>query len=116
MIKILADQNFNADILRGLKDRISKLDCLATYEIGFQKYTDDKLLDWAAEENRIILTHDAKTFPIFAAEKMAKGEKMCGVIIVPTKMPIGQAIDDLELIILGRFENEWENTITRLPF
>ena len=40
---------------------------------------------------------------------------MCGVIVVPTKMPIGQAIDDLELIILGRFENEWENNVTRIP-
>jgi len=45
MIKILADQNFNGDILRGLKERIPELDCVATYEIGLAKYTDDKLLD-----------------------------------------------------------------------
>lgn len=41
---------------------------------------------------------------------------MHGVVIVPSNMPIGQAIDDLELVIVGRFENEWENTVTRLPF
>ncbi len=115
MIKILADQNFNASIMHGLKERIPELDCVATYEIGLQKYTDDKLLDWAAEENRIILTHDAKTFPAFAFEKVEQGKKMCGVVVVPTKMPIRQAIDDLELIILGRFEHEWENNVTRIP-
>jgi hypothetical protein len=116
MIKILADQNFNGDILRGLKNRIPDLDCVATHEIGIGKFTDDKLLDWAADENRIILTHDAKTFPNFAYDKMAKGEKMCGVIVVPAQMAIGQAIDDLELIIFGRFEHEWENNVTRIPF
>ena len=116
MIRILADQNFNGDIFRGLKERIPELDCIATYAIGIGKFTDDKLLAWAANENRVIVTHDAKTFPNFAYEKMAKGEKMCGVIVVSAKMPIGQAIDDLELIILGRFENEWENNVTRIPF
>ena len=115
MIKILADQNFNGDILRGLNERIPELDCVATYEIGLAKYTDDKLLDWAANENRVIITHDAKTLPNFAYEKMAKGEKMTGVIVVSAKTLIGRAIDDLELIICGRFENEWENKVTRIP-
>lgn len=46
---------------------------------------------------------------------MNAGEKMSGVIIVSSKMPIGLAIDDLELVILGKFENEWENTVTRIP-
>ena len=115
MIRILADQNFNGGILSGLKKRIPKLDCVATYEIGLEKYTDNKLLTWAANENRVILTHDAKTFPIFAYEKISQGEKISGIIVVPAKMSIGQAIDDLELVILGRFENEWENTVTRLP-
>lgn len=88
---------------------------MATYEIGIGSYTDLQLLDWAANEDRVILTHDAKTFPVFAFERMEKEEKMSGVIVVPEHMPIGQAIDELELIILGRFENEWENNVTRLP-
>ena len=115
MISILADQNFNANILRGLKERISELDCVATYQIGFEKFTDDKLLAWAADENRVILTHDAKTFPNFAYERMANGEKMSGVIVVSNQMPIGKAINELELVIFGNFENEWENNVTRIP-
>lgn len=115
MIKILFDQNFNGKILRGLKERIPELDGVAAYEVGISAYSDPQLLTWAANENRVILTHDAKTFPIFAYERMEKGEKMSGVIVVPDKMPIGAAIDELELIILGRFENEWENNVTRIP-
>ncbi len=116
MIKVLADQNFNGKILRGLKLRIPELDCITTYEMGLQKYSDPELLEWAANENRVILTHDAKTFPVFAYESMSKGEKMSGVIVVSDQMQIGRAIYDLELIFKSAFDNEWENNVTRIPF
>ena len=41
---------------------------------------------------------------------------MSGIILISDQTPIGIAISDLELIILGKFENEWENTVTRIPF
>ncbi len=115
MIKILADQNFNGRILRGLKSRISDLDCVATYEIGIQKYTDYDLLTFAAQEKRIILTHDSKTFPNFAYEKIAIGENMCGVLIVSDQCAIGQAIDEIEIALICTSESEWENNVTRIP-
>ncbi len=94
MIKILADQNFNGRILRGLKARIPELDVVETKIFGLEAFTDHQLLDWAADQDRIILTHDERTFHIFAYEKMTKGEKMSGVIVVPDQTPIGRAIDD----------------------
>lgn len=115
MIKILADQNFNGRILRGLKSRIFELDCLTTHEIGIQKYTDYDLLTFAARENRIILTHDAKTFPKFAYEKISNGEKMSGVIVVSDKYSIGSAIDEIEVALLCNSESDWKNNVTRIP-
>lgn len=94
MIRFLADQNFNGHILRGLKLRIPELDCVTTHETGMQNYSDPDLLEWAAKENRVILTHDAKTFPQFAYEQMGRGEAMSGVVVVDDLMPIGRAIDD----------------------
>jgi hypothetical protein len=116
MISFLADQNFNGKILRGLKERLPELDCIRTQDFGLEAYTDEELLAWAANENRVILTHDAKTFPTFAYERMTKGETMRGVIVVDDQTPIGKAIDDLEIIICCRFENEWANNVTRIPF
>ncbi len=115
MIKILADQNFNGRIFRGLKRRIPELDCVSTSEIGLSRYSDPKLLEWAASNNRVILTHDARTFPRFAYERMTRGEKMYGVIVVSNRASIGNAINDLELVILGKLKHEWENNITRIP-
>lgn len=115
MIKILADQNLNGRILRGLKSRIFELDCVTTQELGIQKYADYDLLTFAAEENRIVLTHDARTFPDFAYEKISKGERMCGVIVISNQISIGQAIDEIEVALNCTTESEWENNITRIP-
>ncbi|MEO7674235.1 MAG: DUF5615 family PIN-like protein [Pyrinomonadaceae bacterium] len=115
MIKILADQNFNGRILRGVRARISTLDVVRTQDLGFHGWTDDQLLDWAAENNRVIVTHDEKTFHIFAYERMTKSKKMSGVIVVPDQTPIGKAIEDLVTVITCNFDNEWENNITRIP-
>lgn len=115
MIRILADQNFNGRIFRGLRARIPELDIVRTQDLGLEGLTDYRLLDWAAEEDRVILTHDERTFHVFAYERMTKGEKMSGVIVVPDQIPIGRAIDDLEIAIICKFESEWENNITRIP-
>lgn len=115
MIKILADQNFNGRIFRGLKTQIPELDVVRTQDLGLERLTDYELLDWSAEHGRVILTHDERTFHIFAYEKMTKGEKMRGVIVVPDQMPIGRAIGDLVIVITCKFDNEWENNITRIP-
>jgi hypothetical protein len=115
MIKILFDQNFNGRISRGLKERIPELDCVATYEVGIGAYLDPQLLAWAANENRVILTHDTKTFPIFAYERIEKGEKMCGVLVVSDQCPIGRAIDEIEIAIHCNSESEWKDVVTRIP-
>lgn len=50
MIKIFADQNFNGKILKGLRRRISELDCVTAHEARIQKYTDNRLLTFAARK------------------------------------------------------------------
>jgi hypothetical protein len=43
------------------------------------------------------------------------GELMHGVIPVPQSLPIGQAIEDLLLIIECTSEEEWEGQVRYLP-
>lgn len=114
-MRFLADQNFNGRILRGFKERHPEFDCVRTQDFGLGDFSDPELLTWAADESRVVLTHDARTFPQFAYERMASGEKMSGVIVVDDQMPIGKAIEDLEIVVFCNLENEWENNVTRIP-
>lgn len=115
MFKILIDQDFDHDILRGLIRRLPALDYTTAFEVGMNEVEDQELLMWAKSENRILFTHDRKTMPTHFAALFDKGETLAGVIIVPRRMPIGQAIDELEIIISCTELEEWQNVVKILP-
>ncbi len=115
MLRILIDQDFDHDILRGLIRRLPKLDFVTAFEVGLSEVEDPKILIWAAAEKRILLTHDRKTMPGHFAALLLKNENLSGVFIVPRRLPIGQAIDELEIMITCSRLEEWENIIKILP-
>lgn len=115
MLRLFFDHDFNHQILRGLEKRIAKLDYVTPQILNNIKEKDSNHLIWAAKENRVIVTHDVNTFTDAANQRLKKGEKMFGLIAVPQNMPIGQAINELEIIITCSEETEFENRIEFLP-
>lgn len=115
MLRLLTDENFDYTIMRGLKTRLSELDVVSVRQIGLLGSKDPDLLRWAAENNRIILTHDIKTMPSDAGQLVQRGEPMAGVIAVPQTMAIGPAIDHLELVICCYSQAEFQYRIEYLP-
>lgn len=115
MLRLLIDQDLKQHILRGLRRRVPALDAVPAHEVGLSAAPDPELLAWAAAEGRVVVTHDRQTMPGHAADRVAAGEKMAGVFVVPRRLPISEVIDDLEIIVTCSLEGEWENTIRYLP-
>lgn len=115
MLRLLIDQDLNQHILRGLRRRVPTLDAVTAYEVGLGEASDPKLLAWAAAEERVIVTHDRKTMPGHAANRVAVGEKMPGVFVVPRRLALNEVIDDLEVIVTCSVAHEWESTVRYLP-
>lgn len=115
MLRLLLDQDFDQDISRGLLQRIPELDVVTALEVGLSDVPDTELIAWASSENRLILTHDRRTMPNYAAAQMAAGKDVAGVIVVPRRLPIRQVIDDLEIVVGCSVATEWINVIRHLP-
>jgi predicted nuclease of predicted toxin-antitoxin system len=92
------DEDFDNRILRGLLRYNSSLDIVRVQDVGLSGLDDPSILNWAAQEERILLTHDFKTMPQHVADALASGQNIAGVIVVPQSMPIGEAIQDIQLI------------------
>ena len=84
-------------------------------DTALQGAKDPPLLAWAAEQRRILVTHDLKTIPKHAYERVEAGEAMPGVIAVPDSFAIGQAIEELAILIDCSEQQEWENLVIYLP-
>lgn len=114
-MKLAADENLNERILAGLRRRLPDLDSVSIQELGLTGALDPSVLDQAAAEDRVLLTHDHRTMPRFAYERVAAGEPMPGVVVVPNQMSIGVAIEDLLVLIQVGSPEDLRDRVIRLP-
>jgi len=115
MVRLLSDENFNGEIVRGLLLRYPDLDLRRVQDVGLEAADDPTILEWAAVNNRIVLTHDRATMPDFAYARIISGQPMPGVFILDDRMSIRQAIDELLLVEACSEQAEWAGLVVYLP-
>ena len=115
MLSFAADESFNNDIVRGLLRRKPDLDIVRAQDAGLSGARDSVLLEWTAQEGRILLTHDVSTMTRYAYDRVRAGRPMPGVFEVSRKTPIGDAIDDVLLIAEASVPQEWEGQVRYIP-
>jgi predicted nuclease of predicted toxin-antitoxin system len=84
-------------------------------DVGLSGLDDPAILAWAAENNRIVLTHDRTTMPDHAYARAAAGQPMPGVFIMSDRIPTGQVIKELLLIDACSEQAEWSGMVLFLP-
>lgn len=115
MIALLGDENFNANITEGLRRRIPEVDVVQAHMLGIRGLPDPDLLAHAAALSRVVLTHDRRTMIACAYALIAAGSSFSGLIFVPDWLPVGDAIADLELLVMVGDEDELCRSVTFLP-
>ena len=115
MLRLAADENLNNAIVRGLLRRRPDLDIVRVQDANLSGADDPTVLEWAAQEGRVLLTHDVSTITKHAYERVRAAQPMPGVIEVSETVPIGQAIADILLLAECSLDDEWEGQIHYLP-
>jgi hypothetical protein len=73
------------------------------------------VLAWAAQTGRILLTHDERTIPNYAYERLAANQTIAGVIVASDNLAISTVIEDILIIVECSSAAEWINQLQRLP-
>lgn len=115
MIKLLADENLDNAIIRGLLRRNPDIDIVRVQDIGLSGEDDPVVLEWAADEGRILLTHDVATITRYAKARLTKNLSMPGVIEIHMDAPIGRVIEDLFMILECGMPKDLDGQIYYLP-
>lgn len=114
-MRFAADENFNGKILDHLIGRLPDLDIVRIQDTVMYQAPDTAVLAWAAQENRILLTHDVQTLVNDAYLRVKQGQPMPGVILVASTIPIGQALADLEMVIAAGQPHDFESQVIYIP-
>ncbi len=116
MLRVFIDQDFDHDILRGLRLRIPELDAMTAHEAGFGRTSDPEILEWAAQQRRVVITHDRNTMPRYAYDRVRAAMPMPGVFVVSRELPVGKAIAELQVLIECSIEGECDHLVVFVPF
>jgi hypothetical protein len=97
ILRFQADADLNQIILHAVVRRAPALDFQIAAAAGLAGLRDPEVLALAARDGRVLVTHDQKTMPRHFAAFIATATSP-GVLIIPQRLPIATAVEDLLLI------------------
>jgi hypothetical protein len=113
-VRFQADADLNQILLKATLRREPAIDFQTAHAAALVALNDEQVLAVAAGQGRVLVTHDRKTMPKHFAEFIATQESP-GVIIVPQKLSVNAAVEDLILIWGASESEEWINRIKSIP-
>jgi len=113
-IRFLGDANFNQKIVRGLLIREPAIDFELPEAVIPEKTRDPQVLDLAESLGRVLVSHDVSTMPL-SFQQCVEQRRCAGLILVPERLSIRDAIEELLLIWHASEAEEWVNLMLRVP-
>jgi hypothetical protein len=114
-VRFLADADLNKAVVSGVLRREPSLDFLAAQTAGLRRMTDPEVLALAAQQPRVLVSHDVGTMPAHFRAFRNAGKHSSGVFLIPQSLDVGTAIGELVLIYLASEASEWEDRLVWLP-
>jgi hypothetical protein len=113
-VRFQADADLNHIIVKAMLRREPSIDFQTAHAAHLAGVRDQEVLALSAQAGRVLVTHDRKTMPRHFAEFIGQAASH-GVIVIPQKLPVRVAVEDLLLIWAASEAEEWINRIQILP-
>jgi hypothetical protein len=113
-VRYQADADLNEDIVAGVQRRAPEIDFQTADELELANLPDPDVLALAAQEVRILVTHDRRTMPAHFG-KFIENNTSPGLIVISQRTDILSAIEGLILIWMASEAEEYVNSILTIP-
>lgn len=114
-LRFQADNDLDHRIVIATRRLEPAIDFQPASELGLHlRVPDDWVLALAAEQGRVLVSHDRKTMPEHFGRFIATHTSP-GLIIVSRKLPVGKAAEWLHLLWEASEAEEYVNSIYPLP-
>jgi hypothetical protein len=113
-IRYQADADLNIKVVAATIRLNPGVDFRTADAAGLRGLDDLRVLEIAAGEGRILLTHDKSTMPDYFAE-FVQAKESPGVFIVRRGLKLAEIAEELVMIWEASEPSEWVNQITYVP-
>lgn len=113
-VRFQADNDLDYRVVRATRQRDASIDFRSALEAELHAKEDEAVLKIAAEDGRIVVSHDRKTMPQnFGVFIQAQSSP--GLIIISRKLSISDSADWLQLVWSASESEEYMNSIFTIP-
>ena len=109
-----ADADLNEDIVAGVLRRVPEIDFQTAHDAELMNLSDPEVLLRAAQEGRILVSHDRRTMPTYFG-RFIENHESPGLIIISQNAELLMVIEELILIWSASEAEEYVNSIRALP-
>ena len=113
-LRFQADNDLDQRIVVATKRLDPEIDFQTAYALGLHGLQDLEVLKLAATVERVLVSHDRRTMP-FHFSQFIKSNSSPGIIIVSTRLSIGQAAELLHLLWAASDAEEYRDIVYGLP-
>ena len=114
-VRFLADADLNYAIVQGIRLREPSIDFKAANDAGLEGFSDPEVLELAAREERVLVSHDKRTMPVHFAARIRSGRRSPGVLLALPRATVGDIVESLLIIWSSSREEVWADQIHYLP-
>jgi hypothetical protein len=115
MLRLISDEDVHDDIVQGLRHREASLDIVRAVDVGLAHTPDPKILQWAALQQRILITGDLNSMVGFAWARVRSGQPMPGVLALVENIAAARVIDDILLVALCDAPGDVKDQVLFIP-
>ena len=113
-VRFQADADLNHVIIKATLRYEPSVDFQTGHVANLAGVEDPEVLTLTSQAGRVLVTHDRKTMPKYFAA-FIEHTSSSGLIVIPQKLPVRAAVEDLLLIWTASEAEEWINRMQVLP-
>jgi len=110
-LRFQADADLKYAIVKAVRRREPGIGFASADESGLEGVSDPELLDLAAREGRILVSHDRRTMLDHFRARLSAGESSPGLFVVSQGAPIGPVVGAIVLAWAASEPSEWRDQI-----
>jgi hypothetical protein len=114
-VRFQADNDLKFAIVKAVRRREPAIDFASAREAGLEGVGDPELLERAARDNRVLVSHDRRTMLNHFRNHLAAGKPSPGLLVVSQGTPIGLVVEAIVLVWAVTDPTELRDQAYHLP-
>jgi hypothetical protein len=114
-LRFQADADLKYAIVKAVRQRESSIDFASATESNVEGVSDSELLERAAQEGRILVSHDRRTMPTYFRARLEAGKSSPGLFLVSQRAALGPVVSAIVLAWASSEPSEWRDQVHHLP-